>query len=207
MRICLISKTKGFRAKALVAQRKTAKVLSDALSCMLSLRHQRLCAKLSFFFAVCETDLPLKKEHFKLKANFRAFRAGRFICLSTLLLLPLLASACQQQQVKSTNQPAANQAAATQTPQPVVVKPPSQETKQYHGVGVVTKVVTENPYDKSLASVELNHEEIVGLMPPMTMEFYVKEKSLLKNIKVGDKVDFTIEEKGGTEIISQIKKQ
>jgi len=123
------------------------------------------------------------------------------IALSTMLLT----SSCQQQQSAKTNQkPTTNQQVASQ---PVTVKPPSQELRTYQGVGVVTKVVLENPYDKTLSSVELNHEEIVGLMPPMIMEFYVKEKSLLNSIKVGDKVDFTVEAKGGTEIISQIKKR
>lgn len=68
-------------------------------------------------------------------------------------------------------------------------------------------MVRENPYDKSLASVELNHGEIVGLMPAMRMEFYVKERSLLDGIKVGDVVEFTIEEKGTSETISEIKKK
>jgi len=81
------------------------------------------------------------------------------------------------------------------------------EVKIYHGSGIVTKVVRENPYDKSLASVELNHGEIVGLMPAMRMEFYVKDKSLLDGLSVGDLVDFTIEEKGSTEIISEIRKK
>lgn len=81
------------------------------------------------------------------------------------------------------------------------------EVKIYHGVGIVTKIVLENPYDKTQSSVELDHEEIVGLMPPMRMEFNVKEKSLLTKLKVRDKVEFTIEEKGGMEIISEIKKQ
>lgn len=138
-----------------------------------------------------------------LKDNPRAVNAGRMMAFALGALM--LASSCQQQQAAKTNQtPTTNQQVASQ---PVIVKPPSQELQTYQGVGVVTKVVLENPYDKTLASVELDHEEIAGLMPPMIMEFYVKEKSLLKNIKVGDKVDFTVEAKGGTEIISEIKKK
>lgn len=92
----------------------------------------------------------------------------------------------------------------TSSPTPVTTP---VEIRYFHGTGVVTKVVRENPYDKSLASVELNHGEIVGLMPAMRMEFYVKNVSLLDGLKVGDLVDFTIEEKGSTEIISEIKKK
>ncbi len=42
--------------------------------------------------------------------------------------------------------------------------------KTYDGKGTVTKINLE------LVSVELDHEEIKGLMTKMTMEFYVKEK-------------------------------
>jgi Cu/Ag efflux protein CusF len=58
-----------------------------------------------------------------------------------------------------------------------------------------------------LGSVELDHEDIPGLMPAMIMEFYVKDKQMLVPLKVGDKVEFTIEEKNNTEIISAIKKR
>jgi Cu/Ag efflux protein CusF len=70
----------------------------------------------------------------------------------------------------------------------------------YTGKGKVTKINLQAP------SVELDHEEIQGLMPAMVMEFYVTEKSLLDGIKVGDKVDFQIEYKGGTEKIMSIQK-
>ncbi|MBC7909888.1 MAG: copper-binding protein [Pyrinomonadaceae bacterium] len=120
---------------------------------------------------------------------------------SLLLTLCLLIASCGQQQP-----PPANQSnAQTPTPQASPSTAPAQ-VKNYRGVGVVTKVVLENGYGNP-PSVELDHEEIVGLMPPMRMEFYVKEKSLISGLKVGDKVDFTIEEKGGTEIISEIKKK
>ncbi len=98
------------------------------------------------------------------------------------------------------------------SPSPHTAKPgptktaaaPQPEARHYKGVGIVTKIVTEPKYGNE-PSVELNHEEIEGLMPAMIMEFYVKDKALLNNLKVGDKVEFTIEEKGGSEIISAIK--
>ena len=43
-------------------------------------------------------------------------------------------------------------------------------------------------------------------MPPMQMEFFVSDKSLLKDLKVGDKVDFVVEYKHPTEKIVSIKK-
>jgi Cu/Ag efflux protein CusF len=72
--------------------------------------------------------------------------------------------------------------------------------KNFTGKGVVTKI------DLELVSVEMNHEEIKGLMPAMQMEFYVKEKNQLEVLKLGDKVDFILEDKGGAEMIIDIKK-
>ena len=72
--------------------------------------------------------------------------------------------------------------------------------KTYDGKGVVTKINLE------LVSVELDHEEIKGLMPKMTMEFYVKEKAQLERLKVGDTVDFVLEDNAGAEQIINIKK-
>ena len=70
----------------------------------------------------------------------------------------------------------------------------------YPGTGKVTKINAE------LGSVELNHEEIVGVMPPMIMEFYVREKSLLDGLNVGDRVEFILEYKHPSETIVGIKK-
>ena len=70
----------------------------------------------------------------------------------------------------------------------------------YDGKGEVTKINNE------LGSIELNHEEIKDLMPPMQMEFFVKDKAQLKGLKIGDRVDFVVEYKHPTEIITNIKK-
>jgi len=71
------------------------------------------------------------------------------------------------------------------------------QTTTYQGKGTVTAI---NP---RLASIEIDHEEIKGLMPAMKMEFYVKDKSLLNGIAVGDQIDFTIENGvGGLKIVA-----
>ncbi len=70
----------------------------------------------------------------------------------------------------------------------------------YDGKGEVTKINLE------LGSVELKHEDMPGLMPAMQMEFFVKDKSILKGLAVGDRVDFVVEYKHPTEVISSIKK-
>jgi Cu/Ag efflux protein CusF len=70
----------------------------------------------------------------------------------------------------------------------------------YPGRGKVTKINTE------LGSIELEHDEIQGVMPAMTMEFYVTDKALLIGVKAGETVDFTLRVKGPTETISAIRK-
>ena len=70
----------------------------------------------------------------------------------------------------------------------------------YPGRGKVTKINME------LGSVELDHEEIVGLMPAMIMEFYVSDKWLLTELTVGDQVDFVVQYKHPSETIVSIKK-
>ncbi|MFN0139797.1 MAG: copper-binding protein [Pyrinomonadaceae bacterium] len=70
----------------------------------------------------------------------------------------------------------------------------------YPGKGKVTKI------NNDLGSVELDHEEIVGVMPRMIMEFYVSDKTILKGLAVGDQVDFVLRHKGSTETIVKITK-
>lgn len=140
------------------------------------------------------------------KSNLRDYTRAvifRYFFKASLCAMPLLlAASCQHKESVTANQ-------ATPSPAPAQSVSPTQKAvpKTYHGEGVVTKIVLENPYDKSLSSVELNHGEIVGLMPAMQMEFYVKEKSLLKGLKVGDKVDFTLEATESAEVVSEIKKR
>jgi Cu/Ag efflux protein CusF len=74
------------------------------------------------------------------------------------------------------------------------------ETKTFVGVGLVTAVKPK------LSVVELNHDEIKGLMPAMQMEFHVKDKSLLTGLASGDRVEFTVENGVGGIIITAVKK-
>jgi len=133
-----------------------------------------------------------------LRFTRRARQGSKLIAAALGAVFVLFAISCRNQE-----RPPANRT-ARQTPTEAPL--PSPQVKSYYGAGVITKIVLENPYDKSLASVELDHGEIVGLMPAMKMEFYVKERAMLNGLKVGDKVDFTIEDKGGAEQISAITK-
>ena len=73
-------------------------------------------------------------------------------------------------------------------------------TTIYHGEG---KVISLNP---QRPSIEIDHQEIKDLMSAMTMEFYVKDKSLLDGLKAGDRIAFTIENGVGGLKITEIKK-
>lgn len=72
--------------------------------------------------------------------------------------------------------------------------------KKFPGKGVVTKI------NLDLGSVELDHEAIKGAMPAMIMEFYVADKNELMPLKIGDKVEFVLEEDRGQEKLASIKK-
>jgi Cu(I)/Ag(I) efflux system protein CusF len=70
----------------------------------------------------------------------------------------------------------------------------------YNGKGTVTKINNE------LGSIELDHGEIPGVMPPMIMEFFVKDKAILEGLAVGDNVDFVLEYKHPAETVVSVTK-
>ena len=70
----------------------------------------------------------------------------------------------------------------------------------YTGKGKVTKIDVES------RAVELDHQEIKGVMPAMKMEFFVIDPALLNGVAVGDSVDFTLRYKDGQEIITTLAK-
>ena len=134
---------------------------------------------------------------------------GRNILI--LLSFVFLYSACGQNaaETKQTNINRAQNAATTPmvspsvspTSVPTTATPDKSKARTFNGKGVVTKINLE------LVSVEVDHEEIKGLMPPMRMEFYVTEKRELEALKLGDKVDFVLEDNAGQEKIISIKKE
>ena len=56
-------------------------------------------------------------------------------------------------------------------------------------------------------AIEIDHEEIVGLMPAMQMEFPVTDGALLSGLAVNDRIDFTVVEKTGQMKVTAIKKK
>jgi len=81
-----------------------------------------------------------------------------------------------------------------QYPSPVIGRP-------YPGTGVVTLINLKEGW------IEIRHDDIKGLMPAMEMEWSVTNRSLLKTVQVGDKVDFTVVETGKGEFVTALKKK
>lgn len=67
------------------------------------------------------------------------------------------------------------------------------------GVGVVKAL------DVAKATITLQHEAITAIgWPAMTMPFKVASPDLLKNVKVGDKVKFTLHSAGAASAVTSI---
>ena len=118
------------------------------------------------------------------------------------IFMPAVFCACSQQVANTTNPISAKPiSTATQptaaTPVPTASMPANGD---YNGKGAVTKI------DLNLGSVEMDHEDIPGLMPPMRMVFYVSDKKMLDGLKVGDKVEFVLRYKDGSETVVKITK-
>jgi Cu/Ag efflux protein CusF len=95
------------------------------------------------------------------------------------------------------NQPANQQ----QSSAPVSGPAAAIQANSYQGVGVVKSLNPKRP------GIEIDHEEVVGLMPAMQMEFPVTDVSLLNGLAVNDKIDFTIVDNTGEMKITAIKKR
>lgn len=62
--------------------------------------------------------------------------------------------------------------------------------------------------DKDTSKITLKHAEIKALdMPPMTMVFNVKDKALLNDLRVGEKVRFRAIQEQGRYVIVDMKAQ
>jgi Cu/Ag efflux protein CusF len=113
------------------------------------------------------------------------------------MLAALVCVSCEQPRLEKSVAPSPSPAAVAtpvQYPSPVIGQP-------YPGTGVVKLINIKEGW------IEIEHEEIKGLMPAMEMEWWVKDRSLLKSVSVGDKVDFTVVETGKGEYITSLKRK
>ena len=75
------------------------------------------------------------------------------------------------------------------------------QSNTYQGVGVVKALDPKKP------AIEIDHQDIEGLMEGMQMEFPVTDASLLNGLAVNDRIDFTIENNAGVMRVTAIKKK
>jgi len=74
------------------------------------------------------------------------------------------------------------------TPAPAASGPAAAvQSNRYEAVGVVKAVNLKG------SAIEIDHEDIDGLMPAMQMEFPVTDANLLSGLAVNDRIDFTVE--------------
>lgn len=73
--------------------------------------------------------------------------------------------------------------------------------KNYTANGIVKAI------DAEKSSIVIDHEDIGDYMVAMEMPFPVAGKDLLKNVKVGDKVEFVLETGVSVERIVRIRKK
>ena len=106
-----------------------------------------------------------------------------------VVCVALVFGACSKQPNKETPAPAPSGPAAAVQP------------NTYQGVGVVKGLDLKAP------AIEIDHEEIVGLMPAMQMEFPVTDIALLSGLAVNDRIDFTVVEKTGEMKVTDIRKK
>ena|SRR5829696_2876053 len=105
-----------------------------------------------------------------------------------VVCVALVFGACSKQPVNRENPAPSGPAAAIQP-------------NTYQGVGVVKGLDSKAP------AIEIDHEEIVGLMPAMQMEFPVTDVALLSGLAVNDRIDFTVVEKTGQMKVTAITKK
>jgi|SRR5215204_3732253 len=128
----------------------------------------------------------------------RVITKSRAGLLLLMLLLLITSSACNRG-------PASSTAATQPSPAPPAVKPPIAAPsaiigKPFPGKGVVKLI------NKQEGWIEIDHEEIEGLMPAMVMEWFVEKKALLNKVKVGDKVKFSVVDTGKAQIITELER-
>ena len=77
----------------------------------------------------------------------------------------------------------------------------AERTAKYEGRGSVVSL------DEKAKRVTLEHEEIKGLMPAMTMEFSVRSGEMPNNLRRGNRVRFTLTPQGTDFVIERIEKE
>jgi Cu/Ag efflux protein CusF len=64
---------------------------------------------------------------------------------------------------------------------------PGEPAGVFHGVGIVKAI------DPASGALTLDHEAIRGLMPAMEMMYRVQSPAVIADLRVGDRVDFSLD--------------
>lgn len=88
----------------------------------------------------------------------------------------------------------------------VVAQTPSHQHSMAASATPVLSDGEVRKIDKETGKITLRHGEIKHLdMPPMTMVFVAKDKSLLDKVKAGDKVRFMTVHENGQMIVTELQ--
>jgi protein SCO1/2 len=110
-----------------------------------------------------------------------------------VILMALAAAACEQG-ARGGASPAAEPTASAATPA-------TDAAQTYDIRGTVVSVAAES------GTVNLDHEEIPGLMAAMKMEYQVSDAGMLKDLKPGDRVSGRLRAREGQYQIVALEKQ
>ena len=95
-----------------------------------------------------------------------------------------------------------------------IVEGMAQTAKEHQAQGATASTAADmtsgevRKIDQEAGKLTLKHGRIVNLnMPPMTMVFRVQDKSMLKDMQVGDKILFHAIDNNGVLTITEIKKE
>lgn len=117
-----------------------------------------------------------------------------------LAAFALFITGCSSAEVRKPSTESKSSGPVNTAPEPTPQSGNAPKNGDYPAKGKITKINAE------LKSVELDHEDIPGVMPKMIMEFYVVEPAKIDGLKVGDEVDFTLRYDDHREYIVAIKK-
>jgi Cu/Ag efflux protein CusF len=136
--------------------------------------------------------------------------AAGLLLTACVLVLALSASCARREQERAKAEPTP-QSGASPIPWGTIEPPrqvgvasgtpqPRLPVRTFRGKGTVRLINLEEGW------VEIDHEEIENFMPAMQMEWSVKDRSMLKSVSVGDRVDFTLEDDNGSEVVTELKR-
>ena len=136
----------------------------------------------------------------------RWFKLPALLCLASLALSGCAQTPKRSGEAQAVQEPAMPEPPAVQAVQePAMPEPPAaqpaQEPTEHHSTTGEIKAILDGG-----TTLVIDHGEFKGFMAAMTMPFKVADPDIARDIKVGDKVQFTISKFGPAWQISKIEK-